>query len=158
VWDELPQLLDRAAAVAAVLAELEVHRNEPVLITLPEGPGFVESFAGVVDQEALPLPAGPLLSASKLVAAAAATRPGWCWPRWVSYPRRPSRHRTDNADQWVTRTVGSRAAAALSPVRLVTAVPPWRCVPRCAAGVIVGDAAPMKIALVQSICQRDHGE
>lgn len=72
VWDELPQLLDRAAAVAAVLAELEVHRNEPVLITLPEGPGFVESFAGVVDQEALPLPAGPLLSASELAAAAAA--------------------------------------------------------------------------------------
>jgi acyl-CoA synthetase (AMP-forming)/AMP-acid ligase II len=68
----LPQLVDQAAAVAAVLAELDVHRNEPVLITLPEGPGFAESFAGAVDQEALPLPAGPLLSASELAGAAAA--------------------------------------------------------------------------------------
>ena len=84
----LPQLVDRAAAVAAVLAELDVHPNEPVLITLPDGPGFAESFAGAVDQEALPLPAGPLLSASELAAAAAAARarlvlaspdqlPGW---------------------------------------------------------------------------------
>jgi acyl-CoA synthetase (AMP-forming)/AMP-acid ligase II len=70
----LPQLVDRAAAVAAVLAELYVHRNEPVLITLPDGPGFAESFAGAVDQEALPLPAGPLLSAYELAAAAAAAR------------------------------------------------------------------------------------
>jgi len=83
-------LFDRAAAVATVLAELDVHRNEPVLITLPEGPGFVESFAGAIDQEPLPLSAGPLLSASKLVAAAAATRPGWCWPRRVSCSRGPS--------------------------------------------------------------------
>ena len=70
----LPQLVDRAAAVAAMLAELHVHRNEPVLITLPDGPGFAESFAGAVDQQALPLPAGPLLSASELAAAAAAAR------------------------------------------------------------------------------------
>ncbi|MBV8993079.1 MAG: AMP-binding protein [Pseudonocardiales bacterium] len=70
----LSQLVDRAAAVSAVLAELDVHRNEPVLITLPEGPGFIESFAGAVDHEALPLPAGPLLSASELAAAAAAAR------------------------------------------------------------------------------------
>ena len=70
----LSQLVDRAAAVSAVLAELDVHCNEPVLITLPEGPGFVESFAGAVDREALPLPAGPLLSASELAVAAAAAR------------------------------------------------------------------------------------
>ena len=70
----LSQLVDRAAAVAAVLAELDVHCNEPVLITLPEGLGFVESFAGAVDQQALPLPAGPLLSASELAAAAAAAQ------------------------------------------------------------------------------------
>jgi acyl-CoA synthetase (AMP-forming)/AMP-acid ligase II len=89
-WMSFPQLVDRAVAVAAVLAELNVHRKEPVLITLPEGPGFVESFAGTVDQEALPLPAGPLLSASELAAAAAAARPGWCWPRRISCPPGPS--------------------------------------------------------------------
>ena len=70
----LPQLVDQAAAVAAVLAELAVHRDEPVLITLPDGPGFAESFAGAIDQDALPLPAGPLLSAPELAAAAAAAR------------------------------------------------------------------------------------
>jgi acyl-CoA synthetase (AMP-forming)/AMP-acid ligase II len=70
----LPQWVDQAAAIAAVLAELDIHRNEPVLITLPEGPGFVESFAGTVAQQALPLPAGPLLSASELVAAAHAAQ------------------------------------------------------------------------------------
>ena len=70
----LPHLVDQAAAVAAVLAELDVHCDEPVLITLPEGPGFVESFAGAVNHKALPLPAGPLLSASDLVAAAHAAQ------------------------------------------------------------------------------------
>jgi len=70
----LPQLVDQAAAVAAVLAELDVHRNEPVLITLPDGPGFAELFAGAIDQDALPLVVSPLLSASELAAAAAAAR------------------------------------------------------------------------------------
>jgi len=70
----LSRLVDRAAAVAALLAALDAHRNEPVLITLLEGPGFGESFAGAVDQEALPLPAGPLVSASELAATAAAAR------------------------------------------------------------------------------------
>ena len=70
----LPQLVDHAAAISTVLAELDVHRHEPVLITLPDGPGFAESFAGAVDQQALPLPASPMLSASQLTAAAAAAR------------------------------------------------------------------------------------
>lgn len=70
----LPRLVDRAAAVAAVLAELDVQRHEPVLITLPEGPGFAESFAAAVDQEAVPLPASPLWSASELAAAMAAAQ------------------------------------------------------------------------------------
>jgi acyl-CoA synthetase (AMP-forming)/AMP-acid ligase II len=82
----LPQLIDRAAAVAAVLAELDVHRDEPVLIMLPDGPGFVESFTGAVDRNALPLPVSPLLSVPELVAAAAAARPGWCWPRRDQLP------------------------------------------------------------------------
>lgn len=70
----LPQLVAQAAAITAVLAELDVHRNEPVLITLPEGPGFLESFARVLHHQALPLPAGPLLSAPDLVAAAHAAQ------------------------------------------------------------------------------------
>jgi acyl-CoA synthetase (AMP-forming)/AMP-acid ligase II len=92
----LPQLVDRAVAVAAVLAELDVHRNEPVLVALPEGPGFVESFAGAVDQEALPLQAGPLLSASELAAVAAAARaravlasPGQL-PAWTELDTEPA--------------------------------------------------------------------
>jgi acyl-CoA synthetase (AMP-forming)/AMP-acid ligase II len=70
----LPQLTERAAAVAVVLAKLGVHRNEQVLIMLPDGPGFVESFAGAVDQDALPLPVSPLLSAPELAAAAKAAQ------------------------------------------------------------------------------------
>ena len=92
----LPQLVDQAAAVAAVLAELDVHRNEPILITLPEGPGFAESFAGALDQDALPLPAGPLLSASDLAAAAAAARARVVLaspdqlPRWAELDTEPA--------------------------------------------------------------------
>jgi acyl-CoA synthetase (AMP-forming)/AMP-acid ligase II len=70
----LPQLIERAAAIAAVLAKLDVHRNEQVLIMLPDGPGFVESFAGAVDQDVLLLPVSPLLSAPELAAAATAAQ------------------------------------------------------------------------------------
>ncbi len=41
-FHELHHLIDRAAAVAAVLAELDVRRNDPVLIMLPDGPGFAD--------------------------------------------------------------------------------------------------------------------
>ena len=70
----LPQLIAQTAMITAVLAELDVHRNEPVLITLPEGPGFVESFAGALNHRALPLPAGPSLSAPDLLATAHAAQ------------------------------------------------------------------------------------
>jgi hypothetical protein len=46
----LPKLTDQAAPVAAVLAELDVRRNEQELIMLPDGPGFAEFFAGAVHQ------------------------------------------------------------------------------------------------------------
>ncbi|MGH3781066.1 MAG: AMP-binding protein [Pseudonocardiaceae bacterium] len=69
----LPRLIDRAVAVAAVLAELDVHPNERVLIMLPDGPGFDESFAGAVHQDAVPLPVSPQLCAHDLAAAAVAT-------------------------------------------------------------------------------------
>ena len=65
----LPRLIDQAVAVAAVLAEcqgtaeLDVHPNERVLIMLPDGPGFDESFAGAVHQNAVPLPVSPQLCA-----------------------------------------------------------------------------------------------
>ncbi|MGH3695685.1 MAG: AMP-binding protein [Pseudonocardiaceae bacterium] len=65
-----PKLIGRTAAIAAVLAELGVHRHERVLIMLPDGPGFAESFAGAVHHDALPLPVNPLLSARELAAAA----------------------------------------------------------------------------------------
>lgn len=68
-----PKLIDRTAAIAAVLAELDVHRHERVLIMLLDGPGFAESFAGAVHHDALPLPVNPLLSAHELAAAAAQT-------------------------------------------------------------------------------------
>ena len=93
----LPHLVDRALAVAAVLAELDVRRHEPVLITLPDGPGFAESFAGAVDQDALPLPASPLMSASELVAVAAAARARLVLaspdqlPGWIELDTEPAR-------------------------------------------------------------------
>ncbi len=65
-------LIDRAAAVAAVLAELDVRRNDPVLIMLPDGPGFAEAFAATIEQQAVPLSVNPLLPAHDIVAAAEA--------------------------------------------------------------------------------------
>ena len=44
-FDEFAQPHNRAFAVAAVLTELDVHPHDHVLIMLPDGPGFTESFA-----------------------------------------------------------------------------------------------------------------
>ncbi len=65
-----PELIDQTAAVAAALAELGVRHHDRVLIMLPDGPGFDESFAGAVHQDAVPLPVSPLLPAPDLAAAA----------------------------------------------------------------------------------------
>jgi acyl-CoA synthetase (AMP-forming)/AMP-acid ligase II len=65
-------LIDRAAAVAAALAQLQLHAQERVLIMLPDGPGFAESFTATVQQGAVPLPVNPLLSVHDVVAVAAA--------------------------------------------------------------------------------------
>ncbi|MGH3905827.1 MAG: AMP-binding protein [Pseudonocardiaceae bacterium] len=67
------QMADRGAAVATVLAELGVHREERVLILMPDGPGFVEAFVGVMQLGALPLPVSPVLSASLIAEIAADT-------------------------------------------------------------------------------------
>ncbi len=67
----LPELIDQTAAVAAALAALGVRHHDRVLIMLPDGPGFDESFAGAVHQDAVPLPVNPLLPAPDLAAAAA---------------------------------------------------------------------------------------
>ena len=61
----------QTAAVTAVLAELGVRPGERVLILLPDGPGFAESFTGAMQQGAVPLPVNPLLPAHDLVAVAA---------------------------------------------------------------------------------------
>ena len=65
------KLTDRAAAVAVALGALDVRPDERVLIMLPDGPGFAESFTGVIQQGAVPLPANPLLSARDLASIAA---------------------------------------------------------------------------------------
>lgn len=67
------EMADRGAAVAAVLADLGVRREERVLILMPDGPGFVEAFVGVLQQGALPLPVNPVLSASVIAEIAADT-------------------------------------------------------------------------------------
>jgi acyl-CoA synthetase (AMP-forming)/AMP-acid ligase II len=66
----LPNLLDQVAAVADVLTELDVRRNERVLIMLPDGPGFAESCAGTLHHDAVPLPVSPRLTAHDLAATA----------------------------------------------------------------------------------------
>jgi long-chain acyl-CoA synthetase len=62
---------DQTAAVVAALAELGVRPEERVLIMLPDGPGFAEAFAGMIEQGAVPLPVDPLLPAHGIVAVAA---------------------------------------------------------------------------------------
>lgn len=67
------EMADRGAAVAAVLADLGVHRDERVLILMPDGPGFIEVFVGVLQRGALPLPVNPVLSADVIAELAADT-------------------------------------------------------------------------------------
>ena len=65
------KLSDQAVAVAVALGELDVRPDDRVLIMLPDGPDFVEAFAGVMQQGAVPLPVNPLLPAHDLIAVAA---------------------------------------------------------------------------------------
>ena len=66
------KLTDQAAAVAVALGELDVRPDDRVLIMLPDGPDFAESFTGVMQQGAVPLPVNPLLPARDVVSAATA--------------------------------------------------------------------------------------
>ncbi len=61
---------NRATAVAAALVGLGVRPNERILIMLPDGPGFVDAFAGATLGGALPLPVNPELSAAEVAAIA----------------------------------------------------------------------------------------
>jgi acyl-CoA synthetase (AMP-forming)/AMP-acid ligase II len=65
------KLSDQALAAAAALGELDVRAGDRVLIMLPDGSDFVEAFAGVIQQGAVPLPVDPLLPVRDLVAVAA---------------------------------------------------------------------------------------
>jgi acyl-CoA synthetase (AMP-forming)/AMP-acid ligase II len=65
------KLTDQAAAVAVALGELDVRPEDRVLIMLPDGPGFAESFTGALQQGAVPLPVNPLLPAREVVSVAA---------------------------------------------------------------------------------------
>ena len=67
------KLTDQAAAVAVALGELDVRPNDRVLIMLPDGPGFADAFAAVIQHGAVPLPVNPYLPAQELAAAAAET-------------------------------------------------------------------------------------
>lgn len=69
---------ERVAAVAGALAEMGVRSEERVLIILPDGPGFVGAFLGVMHRGAVPLPVNPLLPADdiSMLAAAAGGRAG----------------------------------------------------------------------------------
>lgn len=68
-----PMLLDRTRALLTVLTELNVRPHDRVLIMLPQGPGFTESFAATFYRDAVPLPVNPMLSAPDLAAAATQT-------------------------------------------------------------------------------------
>lgn len=65
------EVADRATTVATGLAELGVRTGERILIMLPDGPGFVEAFVGVMQRGAVPLPVNPLLQAHDVTAIAA---------------------------------------------------------------------------------------
>lgn len=67
------EVVDRATEVASALAELGVRPGERVLIMLPDGPGFVEAFIGVIQRDGVPLPVNPLLQTCDVIAIAIET-------------------------------------------------------------------------------------
>ena len=64
---------DRATAVAAALAELGVCPDDRVLIMVPDGPGFVEAFIGVMQRGAVPLSVSPRLATADVAVIAVKT-------------------------------------------------------------------------------------
>lgn len=64
------KLANRASAVTAALAELDVRPEDRVLIMLPDGPGFLETVLGVMQRGAVPLSVNPRLAAADLAAIA----------------------------------------------------------------------------------------
>jgi acyl-CoA synthetase (AMP-forming)/AMP-acid ligase II len=70
--DSTPQPIDQAGEVVAALARLEVRAGDRILMMLSDGPGFVEAFAGTIQQGAVPLPADPLSPANEVTTVAAA--------------------------------------------------------------------------------------
>jgi transcriptional regulator with XRE-family HTH domain len=71
VTDSDPPSTDPTVGIVVALARLRVQAGDRVLIMLPEGPGFAEAFAGVVQQGAVPLPVNPLLPADDIETVAA---------------------------------------------------------------------------------------
>lgn len=64
-------MLERMAAVAEALAELDVLPGDRVLVMLPEGPGFAEALIVTTQWGAVPLPVNPLLAVQDIAAVAA---------------------------------------------------------------------------------------
>ncbi|MDQ5856396.1 MAG: AMP-binding protein, partial [Actinomycetota bacterium] len=84
------KLSDQAVAAAAALGELDVRPDDRVLIMLLDGADFIEAFAGVMQQGAVPLAPNPLLPARVIAAVAAGQVPDWCWPRLTESMRWPT--------------------------------------------------------------------
>jgi transcriptional regulator with XRE-family HTH domain len=72
--DSTAQPIDQAGEVIAALARLQVRAGDRVLIMLSDGPGFVEAFAGTIQQGAVPLPVDPLSPADEVTTIAAAAK------------------------------------------------------------------------------------
>lgn len=64
------ELTGQAAAVAAVLAALDVHCGDRVLLQMPDGQGFTDAFVGMLELGMIPLRVDPALSASDVPALA----------------------------------------------------------------------------------------
>jgi acyl-CoA synthetase (AMP-forming)/AMP-acid ligase II len=79
------KLVDQTAAVVAALTELGVRPEDRVLITLPDGPGFAEAFAGTIAQGAVPLPVNHCYQRTALWQSPMRQVPSWCWPRRIRF-------------------------------------------------------------------------
>lgn len=109
------KLANRASAVTAALAELDVRPEDRVLIMLPDGPGLLETVLGVMQRGAVPLSVNPRLAAADLAAIAAGQVPGWCWLQRNGSLSRPAwtpSHRFWWTGRGGDGAWGSRAAAA----------------------------------------------
>ena len=109
-----PTVIDRTRALLTMLAELDVRPNDRVLIMLPAGPGFTESFAAAFYRDAVPLPINPLLSAPDLAAAATQAHARLVLATPQQLPTLTQLHSQPPIHPRPPRTLGSRTALAIN--------------------------------------------